>query len=174
MRQRCKNINNYAYNRYGGRGITVCKRWEVFDNFLYDMGFSPSENHSLDRVNNDLGYSKENCRWATKKEQSNNRRNNIIIFFLGEKKSLKEWSKHFNLPYKLTHKRYKNGWSLERVFAHKRHIKTIELNGETKTIGEWCEIYNTNFTLVHKRIDRGWDINKAFTVRSQREKTIKI
>ena len=76
MRQRCMNPNNTQYERYGGRGISVCKRWDKFENFLKDMGEKPSPKHSLDRVNPNLGYSPENCRWATAAEQQRTTRRN--------------------------------------------------------------------------------------------------
>jgi len=75
MRDRCRNPNNQRFADYGGRGIRVCDRWaESFANFIADMGPKPTPQHSLDRKDNDLGYSPENCRWATDTEQSRNRR----------------------------------------------------------------------------------------------------
>lgn len=76
MLQRCENPKCHAFADYGGRGIAVCERWRGehgFEDFLADMGPRP-RGRSLDRINNDLGYSPDNCRWATQKEQINNRR----------------------------------------------------------------------------------------------------
>lgn len=75
MIDRCENTTGLQYADYGGRGITVCRRWRYsFESFVNDMGPKPTPGHSLDRVNNDKGYSPDNCRWATRSEQMRNRR----------------------------------------------------------------------------------------------------
>lgn len=80
MLQRCHNPDSPDYPRYGGRGITVCAEWRKdFFNFLSDMGERTLQSLSLDRVDNNLGYYKENCRWATVREQANNRSNTHIF-----------------------------------------------------------------------------------------------
>lgn len=77
MRQRCLNARHHAYGRYGGRGISICARWDDFATFVADMGPRPSEKHSVDRINNDGNYEPGNCRWATAAEQSAPGRRNI-------------------------------------------------------------------------------------------------
>lgn len=78
MRQRCLNPSNKKYPNYGGRGITICSRWDSFPVFLSDMGLKPSRQHTLDRIDNNLGYDPENCQWADYEQQGHNKRSTIL------------------------------------------------------------------------------------------------
>lgn len=78
MKQRCLNPTHAAYRNYGGRGIAIYEEWLDFSNFLKDMG-QPPEGMELDRADNEKGYSPDNCRWVTKKQNANNRRTNVVM-----------------------------------------------------------------------------------------------
>ena len=105
--ERCTNPNNKHYKHYGARGITVCERWHKFENFYADMGKRPSSKHSIERKNNDEGYSKENCKWATHAEQNSNTSKNIIVNISGENMCLKEACSRANLKYITIYNRIK-------------------------------------------------------------------
>jgi hypothetical protein len=117
MRQRCFDSNCAAYPRYGGRGISVCDRWQYFTKFSEDMGPRPSVKHSVDRIDNDCGYYPENCRWATKKEQQRNRRDNVTIKYEGAVITLMEASELAGASYYRAYARLKLGWPVERLFT---------------------------------------------------------
>lgn len=93
-------------------GITVCKRWEKFENFLQDMG-EPPTGYSLDRINNAKGYSPSNCRWVPLSKQSVNRRSNKRAVFQGKDKTLTEHARDANLQPYIVLMRMKAGWSIE-------------------------------------------------------------
>lgn len=114
MLSRCKNPNATGYANYGGRGIAVCDRWLSFEAFAEDMG-TPPDDRTLDRVDNDRGYSKENCRWATDREQRNNTRANNMVTAFGETLSVAQWAERKGMKYITLHKRLTHcGWSPEK------------------------------------------------------------
>ncbi len=99
MRGRCLNPNNQDFHRYGGKGIGICAEWrDDFDRFYADMGDRPAS-HTLDRENGALGYTPENCRWATRAEQVKNRAYTVTVTHNGETKTLVEWAEHLGVPY---------------------------------------------------------------------------
>lgn len=104
MKRRCTNPSDPGWPNYGGRGITVCGRWQSFANFYADMGDRPA-GASLDRIDNDGNYEPGNCRWATNEEQINNRRSTRMVIADGVEMTLARACRMFGLNYKLTHSR---------------------------------------------------------------------
>lgn len=124
MMDRCYLPTSHAYNRYGGRGITVCERWHDFENFFADMGHRP-EGMSLERADNDKEYSPSNVQWATAKDQANNRRSSRWIEFRGETKTLAQWCDELGLKVGTVWARLnRDGFTVEAAF--------------TKSIGRWA------------------------------------
>lgn len=116
MIQRCTNENHTYYEYYGGSGVTVCSRWLNFSNFLEDMGRRP-EGYTLDRISNDIGYSKENCKWSTKKEQSQNRKISKIIKTTDGEMVLSEAARLNGLSVSTLSRRLIRGWSVEQALT---------------------------------------------------------
>ena len=115
MIKRCENVNNKDYPDYGGRGITVCKRWkDSFENFLADMGERP-KGMSLGRIDNNGGYNPVNCSWQTSLEQANNSRSNIRITINNITKTVSEWSKIVGISAKTIYTRLYGGWDPEEA-----------------------------------------------------------
>jgi hypothetical protein len=114
MKVRCLNKNSKNYNLYGGRGITICDRWvNSFENFLADMGFKPDKSYTIDRINNDKGYSASNCRWSSRLTQTRNR--SVSVLFKGELSS--EASRRLGGSIGLVSQRIKLGWNIEDAFS---------------------------------------------------------
>lgn len=111
--QRCTNPRHVRYADYGGRGITVCESWLKFENFYADMGPRPSKDRSLDRIDNDGPYCKENCRWATRKEQNNNTRANKLVTHGDLTMTISQWSVIYGVPSSVISYRLRNGWAVE-------------------------------------------------------------
>jgi hypothetical protein len=139
IKSRCFNPNDKQYKDYGGRGIKVCKRWLIFENFYKDMG-DPSENGrkvSLDRKDNNGDYEPLNCRWADQKMQVNNQRRSKFYTYEGETHVLPDWAKIKGVSYyQLRQRIYQRGWSFEEaITAPPRYSPTLtNTNKDAKRI----------------------------------------
>jgi hypothetical protein len=114
MKNRCEQPEHVMYKHYGARGIKVCERWEQFENFYSDMGPRP-DGLTLERNDNEKGYSLSNCRWATQTEQANNKRTNIYLEKDGETHSIAVWSRKLGLNRHTLYTRYHRGWAPEEI-----------------------------------------------------------
>lgn len=168
MIQRCHNAKNGSYRNYGGRGITVCNEWRgSFGRFFADIGPKPSREHSLERVDNDLGYSPSNCRWASRAEQTRNRRNNNLIEFEGEKLCLLDWAARLGVSRGGIYTRINQGASpQEAISYYKENIKrtgapmigsgvVVEFEGQLRGIPEIADMLGTSKQTIYARIKRG-------------------
>lgn len=124
--RRCYNIKHKSYKDYGGRGINVCEQWKnSFENFKNDMYESylkhvkefGKKQTTIDRINTNGNYCKENCRWTTYKEQGRNKRNNHLISYKNKTKSMTEWAEQYNLSVYSLYQRLKANWSLEKALT---------------------------------------------------------
>lgn len=113
MIARCRDPRHCRFQRYGGRGISICERWNSFANFLADMGERPSNKHSLDRINNDGNYEPGNCRWATASQQSRNRSTSRFVDFEGQSLSMADVAERYGITSSTIRKRLKRGWSIQ-------------------------------------------------------------
>lgn len=121
MWQRCTVKTASGYARYGGRGITICDRWQKFKNFLEDMGERPPD-LTLDRLKNDLGYSKENCAWRDYMAQANNRRNNRLLTALGKTQTCAQWCREIPISRGVLDYRLRRGWAPEDALTKPRYF----------------------------------------------------
>lgn len=119
MKTRCYNKKARGFNRYGERGIKVCKRWRLFSAFLADMGEKP-KGMSLDRINNDGNYTPKNCRWVTHKEQMRNTVSNVLLTFKGVTMCAQDWSLKLGFKRDVVCGRVRDGWSVKDALTMRR------------------------------------------------------
>lgn len=118
MKKRCNNPNTKGFSDYGGRGITVCDRWQhSFADFLADMGSRPSRDHTIERINNEKGYSPDNCKWLEKEKQAQNKRNNRTLTFKGETLCISEWARRTGFHIETLRRRLAKNWSIEHTLT---------------------------------------------------------
>ena len=131
MKMRCYNKNHHAYKNYGGRGISICKEWknDIKSFYNWAIGNGYERNLTIDRINNNIGYSPENCRWATRKEQARNRSTNKLVCYDGTTKSLSEWCEDLRLNYgTIIHRINILGWDEKRALSVPIKQKNITRN----------------------------------------------
>lgn len=123
MKARCTNPNYKNYHLWGGRGISFDPRWEKFEHFEKDMRSSYKNGLSLDRVDVNKNYSKENCRWATSKQQNNNRRDNRLFSYKNLSMTLTAWAKYVGIKRStLAQRFYVYNWSIEKCLTKEVQI----------------------------------------------------
>ena len=159
MIDRCYNENNKRYPRYGGRGLTVCEQWRSsFESFYADMGDAP-EGTTLDRIDNEKGYTPDNCRWATPQEQANNRSTNVLIEWEGKSMSIADWARHFNLPYHWIKHRHSRGYKPPELFSTEhlpyRKAKTYPFGGEELTLKQLSARTGVKLQTLYARVYAG-------------------
>ena len=122
IKYRCENPSCKAFHNYGGRGITVCDEWSNgstgYENFRdWALSHGYEKGLTIDRIDNDAGYSPDNCRWVDNMTQANNKRDNHFVTYNGETKTIAEWARVIGMDYKVLHSRFQNGWDAERALT---------------------------------------------------------
>lgn len=160
---RCRNPNAAFYHRYGGRGISVCKRWiDSFMAFYDDMGGRPTPRHSIDRIDNDGDYSPDNCRWATDKQQANKRSNSLDI----NGKTIAQISDETGMPYSTIYQRYMRGRDNSELCLRnmpRKNARMVTINGITKQLIEWSRESGISSTTIIDRLSRGVTDNELLS-----------
>lgn len=155
-KDRCYNKNALNYKDYGGRGIKMCSSWlgvNGFYNFIKDMGNRTTNKHSLDRINNNKGYSKENCRWATRTEQARNRRSNILIEKDGVILTITEWAIKLNIEVATLWARHKRGMPIDKLFCRDKICAVYyTYNGTKLKVKEWISRMNISSAVFYIEI----------------------
>lgn len=163
MIHRCTDESNPGYAHYGGRGITVCKRWLAsFDTFLADMGPRPP-GWTLERSDNNAGYSPKNCRWASRHDQARNRRSNILLTWCGKTQCLTDWAKELQIGYATLVWRYKHGWSVNDIFTRSFVGRPITYKGKTQTLKAWAQELQISCKTLRQRRWLGWSIERTLS-----------
>lgn len=170
MKRRCYNPETESYSDYGARGITVCERWKnSFENFLADMGKRPSNEHSIERINVDGHYEPGNCKWGTIDEQNNNKRTSVHFVMDGEKLSLTQIARKYDIPIAtLVSRIYRDKLPIEEAVLKIANRRLVTFKGETKTVGEFARQYGINYGTLRDRLLAGIPFEKAVIVETKR------
>lgn len=171
MRTRCRCPTSQSYRDYGGRGIKVCARWDLFENFLADMGPRPSRLHSLDRRNNNGDYEPSNCRWATRKEQLRNTRANRLLTHNGLTLPVAEWAERLGINANTIRVRLWEGFTTEAALTPARYKSpdhTLTHEGQTLPVSAWAKRLNIKADTISARLSRGKTVEQALMPATRR------
>ena len=172
MLRRCSYAKHTHFHRYGGRGITVCERWLVFENFLEDMGERPV-GRSIDRIDNDGNYEPGNCRWATPQEQMRNTSVSRALTVDGTTRPLVEWAAIRGLKPSTIRERLRRGWTAKEALSvppiprgrpterYRESRRTYECFGVRRSFGEWAAFAGLLPVTLRKRLERGMSLAEA-------------
>lgn len=159
IKQRCTNPNSSVWERYGGRGITICEEWlHDFDAFYKHIGKAPTLKHTVDRIDNNRGYEPGNVRWATRKEQSNNLRSNTWIEYDGKRMTWAQWAEYLDVPYNLLLTRVKKKLPLEEVLQPRINDERnalVEVDGKAMSLREWEKVTGIKYQTLYARWKAG-------------------
>ncbi len=156
MHRRCRNPHD---PNYGGRGITVCSRWNDFHAFVTDMGPRPSLGHTLDRADVDGPYAPDNCQWATRAEQNMNKRNTRFICFAGRELPLVQWAHIVGVDPRLVASRKALGWDDTKALVaepQRQLPEVIAHVGRAQTTPEWADELGLTRGALFSRRAAGW------------------
>jgi len=162
MIHRCKPDSPHRA-AYADRGIAVCDEWMDFETFKRDMGLPPTDTHTVDRIDNDKGYYKENCRWATQSQQCRNQRSNHIVQYRGQKMTIAELAERLGERQNTIYYKLKRGWTMREIEQGYRELpsrsvvkqniqRIIELRKDGKTYAEIGAIFNTDGSNISREL----------------------
>lgn len=170
MVRRCTVETEYRYDRYGGRGISVCPQWiNDFECFLRDMGARP-DGTTIDRIDNNGNYEPENCKWSTQIEQCSNMSSNVMITHEGITDHVTGWARRIGCKPSTLRQRIRSEWSISDMLnvpinpINKSNVTRYEYNGESLTIPQWADRTGIPRNTIGNRIASGMTMSEALTM----------
>jgi hypothetical protein len=178
VRDRCENPRSVSYPYYGARGVTVCERWQDFENFLADMGPRPSSAYSIERDDPFGNYEPGNCSWATIEAQARNKRRILSLVYNGQRLGLKDVTRMTGISYHTLRRRLELGWTDEQTVEtpailgsnqslredgpiYSSNVRIVEYRGQTMPLPDAAALAGLSLDTVSTRLTRGWTVSEA-------------